>query len=529
MCASPRRTFHGCLWPLIVVVVVVMVPPASATELGSIGHNMELQNPFADPFHKALNSLPLWMDLSNSSYVDSDASSTKMDDTRLRYYLPSPNSTGDVTEKCRWDVQQILNAQNQEALDYLMGEDRLWPIYLADSWGKVPDGMLSGNLMPLGMMEECTSLTVKEENEYFNTTFNGQYCFVVYGKNGPPIAEQGQGSQRQAMQPGSAIIGHIPNLVMGGGSSYGTCMPDSCSPDDFKISLNEVLTDGNEAFWVHCHTWDETQVWEAKDYAFIIVMGLIGFLVVLGAVVDLTINYLGKQELRKGPVRYLLVFSGYTNMSKIFHINTKESPTSIACLHGMRVLSMTWVIWGHQWAFTLSYRENALAVPYYFRDVIGQTILNAQVSVDSFFFLSGLLVGYGLMRNKDKMDLYNFIMFYIHRFIRLAPPIAAVCFFGATVARFFATGAMGESTYLMTMEFCNRNWFHDVFFISNLSQQYVKALISVLWNTCYAELLIQTTIFRNCMVNADDTGQLYHPGCTFRNLQNSSWVGSASG
>ncbi|CAL4140707.1 unnamed protein product, partial [Meganyctiphanes norvegica] len=102
------------------------------------------------------------------------------------------------------------------------------------------------------------------------------------------------------------------------------------------ISLNEVLTDGNEAFWVHCHTWDETQVWEPKDYAFMIVMGFIGFLVVLAAAVDLTINYLEKHEMRKGPARYLLVFSGYTNMSKIFHINTKESPTSIACLHGMR-------------------------------------------------------------------------------------------------------------------------------------------------------------------------------------------------
>ncbi|CAL4101295.1 unnamed protein product, partial [Meganyctiphanes norvegica] len=174
--------------------------------------------------------------------------------------------------------------------------------------------------------------------------------------------------------------------------------------------------------------------------------------------------------------QYLLVFSGYTNMSKIFHINTKESPTSIACLHGMRVLSMTWVVWGHQWVFTLNYGENALAIPYYFRDVLGQTIMNAQVSVDSFFFLSGLLVGYGLMRNKDKMDLYNFIMFYIHRFIRLAPPIAAMCFFGATVARFFATGAIGESTYLMNMEFCNRNWFYDVLFINNLSnQQYCMA------------------------------------------------------
>ncbi|CAL4140730.1 unnamed protein product, partial [Meganyctiphanes norvegica] len=116
----------------------------------------------------------------------------------------------------------------------------------------------------------------------------------------------------------------------------------------------------------------------------------------------------------------------------------------------------------------------------YFRNVIGQTILNAQVSVDSFFFLSGLLVGYGLMRNKDKMDLYNFFMFYIHRFIRLTPPIAAMCFFGATVARFFATGPIGESIYLMNMEKCNRNWFYDVLFISNLS---MKGCLDQAWYT----------------------------------------------
>ena len=45
----------------------------------------------------------------------------------------------------------------------------------------------------------------------------------------------------------------------------------------------------------------------------------------------------------------LLAFSVYTNARKV--LTTTQSPGSISCIHGIRFLSMNWVILGHMFAF----------------------------------------------------------------------------------------------------------------------------------------------------------------------------------
>ena len=43
--------------------------------------------------------------------------------------------------------------------------------------------------------------------------------------------------------------------------------------------------------------------------------------------------------------RALLCFSVYTNGAKV--LDTKTGPGSIDCIHGIRFLSMSWVVLGH--------------------------------------------------------------------------------------------------------------------------------------------------------------------------------------
>lgn len=46
-------------------------------------------------------------------------------------------------------------------------------------------------------------------------------------------------------------------------------------------------------------------------------------------------------------------------------------------------------------------------------------LLNGYLSVDSFFFLSGLLVAYLTFKEIDRVKgRFNVIMFYLHRYIR---------------------------------------------------------------------------------------------------------------
>ncbi|CAL4224715.1 unnamed protein product, partial [Meganyctiphanes norvegica] len=178
----------------------------------------------------------------------------------LRYYLSSVNSN--ISNECRHDVEETLKAFSLAAS--APSKARLWSLQMVDSWGKLPDGYLYGNSMLPGMMEECMGITVDDQDSVpvppteFNATFKGKYCFVIHGHVGevPP-------------RPGSPVTpGNIPDN-QGGSSHYGTCMPDSCSREDFKVSLEEILPAGHHARSIDCHTKDEELQWESEDYAFV--------------------------------------------------------------------------------------------------------------------------------------------------------------------------------------------------------------------------------------------------------------------
>lgn len=52
-----------------------------------------------------------------------------------------------------------------------------------------------------------------------------------------------------------------------------------------------------------------------------------------------------KPPSRSTPMRAIMCFSLFTNAAEI--LDTKQKPGSINCIHGIRFISMTWVIMGH--------------------------------------------------------------------------------------------------------------------------------------------------------------------------------------
>uniref|UniRef100_A0A1I8F602 Acyl_transf_3 domain-containing protein n=1 Tax=Macrostomum lignano TaxID=282301 RepID=A0A1I8F602_9PLAT len=90
------------------------------------------------------------------------------------------------------------------------------------------------------------------------------------------------------------------------------------------------------------------------------------------------------------PLRLLLCFSVLTNARKIADVSHSEG--TLTCVHGLRFLSMSWVILGHTYYFAFGSLNNmGQLYAGWQNDWTFQVIANATVSVDSFFVLSGLL------------------------------------------------------------------------------------------------------------------------------------------
>ena len=101
------------------------------------------------------------------------------------------------------------------------------------------------------------------------------------------------------------------------------------------------------------------------------------------------------------------------------------------CLDGMRAISMTWVILGHTFYFSLPYIDNPVwALNTIQNSWTMEAVEQGLFSVDSFFFLSGLLVSYIFLKRRSSVDQLTspltWVKVTLHRYVRLLPPYMAL-------------------------------------------------------------------------------------------------------
>lgn len=417
---------------------------------------------YGDPREKASRGLPRF--LFEDSDESDEAEQKKNDVSWIEgIYLPLRNSSLVPSETCRNDVDAILKVLESNALAAIINsQGRFWNAFLVDSWGKTGDGILDGNFVLWGMPPECTMLEVDEHFGWpwnVNTTFSGRYCLVytqsLEDDNNTPL-------EAPAARVGPAMAGSsaVPSFFQ-----FGTCIPSSCTSEDMMASLEATMRKGGKRPR-HVDCLEEKEL-DGGDIAYIVVLSILGALMLGGAFADWLIGE--NQELREGPLRFLLVFSVSSNLKKIFQINNKPSPSVISCLQGMRVLSMTWIVWGHAAGVKFSVTKNSIGQYRLLTSkVIDQTLVNATYSVDTFFFMSGLLVVYGVMREQQRSGRVNWILYYIHRIIRLLPAIAMTAGLAATLAKFAMTGPFGGEIQRSFVDQCKAYWWKDVLFVTNI-------------------------------------------------------------
>ena len=240
----------------------------------------------------------------------------------------------------------------------------------------------------------------------------------------------------------------------------GLCVPPSCTEsEDFKNLLEEhkfVFT-----FPIEKH--QELRIEESKilcrnskniSYTFetkvaLLVCVLFFALAILATTLDLLLYYTGMLLVKDQGLTYcwrhlIHAFSLLNNTYAI--LTTKQPPSAISCLNGIRVLSMFWIILchAHVWYTMFKPINNQLLLE---RDVFPrfwyQVILNGYFSVDSFFLLSGTLNAYNNFQGRERRsrNSFPFFRYYIHRYLRLTPVYAFVLLFRHLIV-YFADGPM---------------------------------------------------------------------------------------
>ncbi|XP_043867396.1 nose resistant to fluoxetine protein 6 isoform X2 [Drosophila mojavensis] len=320
---------------------------------------------------------------------------------------------------------------------------RLWSMKMIDSWGSLPSGILYFNFLDMGNYGECIKINKQVSS---GPSIKGKYCFAEI-----PILK---------------MLGIPVNRNL----KIGICFPSSCSAAQMGVFLGKViqqvigLTSSmslvNEK---SCRT-NEREPLDGIAILTIVLLSIFAALALLATLYD----YFLVSDQAKFPA-LIKIFSIRATSRSLFRITPpKSNPNVIECLHGMRCLSLIWVVFGHEYMFGLANPNiNRISFLHWSESPFAQTIIHAVFSVDTFFFLSGMLVVMvalrAMERSKGKL---NVPLMYLHRYLRLTPVLAIAILAYMKLIPLLVDGPVATAGF-DDYKRCERTWFWTLLYVQN--------------------------------------------------------------
>ncbi|XP_053395797.1 nose resistant to fluoxetine protein 6-like [Mercenaria mercenaria] len=401
-------------------------------------------------------------------------------------------SEGQLTEYCQSDTELLLNdTSSKNSVNDAF-------VKYVDAAAKVPRGILQGKWNWVGDYQECHDIETLH-NPKTNKSFKGEYSSVAVLLNGKPV-----------------LLNTYPIVL-------GVCFPNSCDETDVKNLMNKLISTiktkispfvpaiAQQNITAYESASGEHGKLDSGAIAMIVVIGVLCFIVLLATLIDYTCSSSEKetdklvsddstfadshedrtgllsgelfshsiQEGRCNAFKQKLlnicrVFSVTSNGKKLFGTTTAVGP--LACLNGLRVMSMWWVILGHTYAFIFAVVDNLAEAAQLVQRFTFQPIMNGTYSVDSFFFLSGLLVAYLALKEIKEKGKLSWPYYFLHRYWRLTPLYAFVILYYTYLMipsisgplRFFI--ALGP--YKEMIDICKSKWWTNLLYINNMYPNY---------------------------------------------------------
>ncbi|CAG7728552.1 unnamed protein product [Allacma fusca] len=398
-------------------------------------------------------------------------------------FLLNLNPTAIYAELPELNVSATCVGHTQELLHRLRNTPTLrnstWALHMLDSWGKIPEGFLTGHVNSMGDFDECYNINVNHlEILYPNHPkdldldefFRGQFCNLV-------VLPSSSVTKQIRERKGAVDVEELWELIgiQQGALVYPSttvCLPSSCNLDDVnKLTTYMFAQIGLYSQILSCDVKEDTHL-NTGDWAMIGILGVLGLLIFVGTMIDgcLARNADPDKPKRKPGtgVQVLVAFSLITNIRKWQNVGPGGGE-NFGCLHGLRFMSTLWVILAHTW-FMVIYVPwwNMVDVKLAHKTWTVLTMLNATVAVDTFFVMGGMLVSYNLLKTYAKTGgQINYIMYVVHRYLRLTPTYAILVGIMATIFPL-----LGNGPYWGLMnewgQYCKDHWWTNLLYINNL-------------------------------------------------------------
>ncbi|XP_052739546.1 nose resistant to fluoxetine protein 6-like [Bicyclus anynana] len=381
--------------------------------------------------------------------------------------------------------ERVLDHQEcNKQLGYIRRNDSLLMSRFLDAGMRVPRGILLGNLVDLGNYYQCLDIheSVKE------MSIEGKYCMIKVPVNQNFKIDASFEKFKYNFDPGTLFLHAetIENLALeclqsiynlfcfsNNQSSLlsniqfnlALCVPKVCTTEEtisgFLFNLTAI---GFKYEDVYCRLPND-KPWAPVDYIAIIIFSLLGLLTLLSTSYEVYHNVICKKD-PKRVNEILISFSALTNCRRLLDMNPNSD--NISCLDGIRALAILWVVVGHVFYVIGHIPANPIYAVKWSQSYESIWITTASLTVDTFFFISGLLLVYITAKKLTGRELVkNLPFFYLNRLLRMFPVLAVVVLYEASLANRVADGPLWHRFMVDSTHKCRQFWWTTLLHLQN--------------------------------------------------------------
>ncbi|CAF4752878.1 unnamed protein product [Rotaria socialis] len=401
-----------------------------------------------------------------------------------------------------------------------------WALKTLDAWGKVPSGIMQGNIFWIGSTYECEHHLRGLNNTVVEQPIRTRTCII-------------SSTQSITVRP-----------------IYGICVPQSCNENELINYINQRaiqipfiknfinLKNGS----MHCL---DQRSYDTKAILTIVTLSVIAFLILVATGMHIAYRHRHVLKMDETPATtYEPILSRTTTavstsqtqrsdneqeneatpliarpqhsgdsmaqnlvsccslMSSCSILNREHQPKILSCLNGIRVLSLWWIIIGHTFLYAAYYSENNLFVSKnrvhlikltlieifkniclqrieynyvnldnvltifnWSRQLWFQIIVQGVLSVDSFFVLSGLLTTFIFFMTKvenERVSIGKFLLnHYVYRYLRYTVFYAIILLIHINLSSYFGQGGPVYPVNGSETSTCRQTWWRNLLYINN--------------------------------------------------------------